>query len=148
MFANVISEQMLQNKVSAAMTSWYRSVKASRPQASPLTSLSLPPWTVLDSPPGLYSGLKAWFTMLGHDFDHVDLDLPYDQIKDPTPPVELAFNFDFKGVSLVSPHYLSSKLSSNCFLGILELFSCRALWLFLSFLPFILCLSEVDAAGT
>ncbi|KAL6039183.1 hypothetical protein STEG23_012207, partial [Scotinomys teguina] len=36
---------------------------------------------VLDSPPGLYNELKAWFTMLGCDFDHVDFDLPCDQIK-------------------------------------------------------------------
>ncbi|KAL6080773.1 hypothetical protein STEG23_016046, partial [Scotinomys teguina] len=41
---------------------------------SHLTSLSLPLWTALDSPPSLYSGLKVWFTM--HDFDHVDFDLP------------------------------------------------------------------------
>ncbi|KAL6052897.1 hypothetical protein STEG23_015065, partial [Scotinomys teguina] len=36
---------------------------------------------VLDSPPSLYNGLKAWFTMLGCEFDHVDFDLPCDWIK-------------------------------------------------------------------
>ncbi|KAL6066466.1 hypothetical protein STEG23_028671, partial [Scotinomys teguina] len=46
-------------------------------EPSHLTSLSLPLYMVLDSPPGLYSGLKAWFTTLHRDFD-----LPCDRIKD------------------------------------------------------------------
>ncbi|KAL6079885.1 hypothetical protein STEG23_014337, partial [Scotinomys teguina] len=48
---------------------------------SHLTSLSLTLWTVLNSPPSLYSGLKDWFTMQVPDFDHVDFELPRDQIK-------------------------------------------------------------------
>ncbi|KAL6060935.1 hypothetical protein STEG23_012508, partial [Scotinomys teguina] len=46
-----------------------------------LTSSSLPLCLDLDSPPSLYSGLKAWFTMLGCDFDPLDFDLPCDRIK-------------------------------------------------------------------
>ncbi|KAL6047551.1 hypothetical protein STEG23_007662 [Scotinomys teguina] len=36
---------------------------------------------VIDSPPSLYSGLKAWSTIVNPEFDLVDFDLPCDQIK-------------------------------------------------------------------